>query len=222
MGLDFDEKLVDEQFKSYDDILKPDWFSDLLVKCYPDGQQEKAKLKDWYSDISEINLSDKIPKVIREQYGVAKNILLYSWFSYRMRMVALLYSFSVLENALRERFSKTKDKSFGLFTLLKKAVEEGILNDSGFHMTKHREIVVAEHKQGDSIYKNIEYIEIPESDRKKSTQYIEGLCKAIPRLRNALAHGSNMLDSDIITPMYVNAEIINMLFEGSNDNQNSN
>jgi hypothetical protein len=45
------------------------------------------------------------------------------------------------------------------------------------------------------------------------TKYIEGLSKAIARLRNALAHGEHMVLSKVLTPMFVNAEIINMLFE---------
>lgn len=87
------------------------------------------------------------------------------------------------------------------------------MNDSGFHMTKYKETVVSEHVEGDKICRQVEYIEIPESERKGSTKYIEGLSKTIPRLRNALAHGEHMILSEVLTPMFVNAEIINMLFE---------
>jgi hypothetical protein len=80
-------------------------------------------------------------------------------------------------------------------------------------MTKYKETVVSEHAEGDEICRQVEYIKIPKSERMGSTKYIEGLSKAIARLRNALAHGEHMVLSKVLTPMFVNAEIINMLFE---------
>jgi len=67
------------QFKALEDILKPDFFSDILVKIRPDGTQEKAVVTDWYNQIASIDLHENVPPVIREQFDVAKNILLYSW-----------------------------------------------------------------------------------------------------------------------------------------------
>jgi hypothetical protein len=210
----YEKETIDEQFKAYGDIFKPDFFSDLLVKCNPDGRREKFTIEDWYDEVSVIKLNSTVPKVIQEQYGVAKNVLLYSWYSYRMRMVAWSYSLSVLENALRERFNKTSGhKSSGLRKLLQRALRQGILNDGGFQMTKYKEVVTSERREGDTIYTETERIGISESEREESKKYIEDLCEAIPNLRNSLAHGNHMLISDTITPMYVTAEIINMLFE---------
>lgn len=206
------EKYV-EQFKIADDILKPDFFSNLLVKIHPDGRQEKAVIADWHNQIASITLHENVPSVIREQYDVAKNVLLYSWYSYRMRVVAWLYSYSVLENALRKKYENTSGSNPGLHRLLEKAVQDGLLNDSGFHMTKYKESVVSERAEGDTICRQIEYIEIPESERRESTRYVEGLCKSIPKLRNALAHGEHKILSEVLTVMFINAEIINMLFK---------
>lgn len=200
------------QFKALEDILKPDFFSDILVKIHPDGTQEKMLVADWYNQIASITLHEKVPAVIREQYDVAKNVLLYSWYSYRLRMVAWLYSYSVLENALREKYNNISGRSPGLYRLLENAIQDGYLNDSGFHMTKYKETMISEHMESDEICRQVEYIEIPESERKGSTKYIEGLSKAIPNLRNALAHGEHMILSEVMMPMVVNAEIINMLF----------
>jgi len=202
-----------EQFKIADDILKPDFFSNLLVKIHPDGRQDKAVVADWHNQIASITLHENVPTVIREQYDVAKNVLLYSWYSYRMRMVAWLYSYSVLENALREKYNNTSGRSIGLHRLLEKAIQDGFLNDSGFHMTKYKENVVSEQAEGDIICRQVEYIEIPESEREGNTKYIKNLCKSIPKFRNSLAHGEHMILSEVLTPMFINAEIINMLFK---------
>ena len=163
---------IDEQFKAYNDILKPDFFSDFLVKCYPDGRKEKFTLEDWHDSVSMIKLNSSVPTVIQEQYGVAKNVLLYSWFSYRMRMVAWQYSLSVLENALREKLNKTSCRSPGLRKLLKTAVRKGLLNDSGFHVTEYKEVVISERREGNSICQEVERVEIPKSEREQSKSYI--------------------------------------------------
>jgi hypothetical protein len=202
-----------KHFKAIEEIFRADSFSDLLVKIYPDSKQEIMTISDWHNEIAAITLNDSVPIDIREQYDIAKNVLLYSWYSYRMRIVAWLYSYSVLENALREKYKSTSGRSPGLYQLLERAIRDGLLNDSGFHETKYKKIILSEQVEDDAILQQVKYVEVPESERKQSTKYIEGLSKAIPSLRNALAHGEHVILEEVLTPMLVNAEIINMLFE---------
>jgi hypothetical protein len=207
-------------FKSLGKIFETDNINRLWVKRLPDGTQEEYTLEDWYSDIEAIKLSEKVPKDIQEQFDAAKNVLLYSWFSYRLRMVALLYSFTVVENALRKRLGYNKDEWKGLKCLLIEAIEKGLFNDSGFHIPKFKVTVVSERRHNDVILREVQYSEIPEEELKQSAKYIEGLCEAIPSLRNTLAHGNICIFSEVLTPIIVNSEIINMLFGESNDNKN--
>lgn len=204
---------MEQLFKSLRKIFETDSINRFWVKILPDGNQEEYTLDDWYSDIALIRLSGQVPEKIQEQFDTAKNVLLYSWFSYRLRMVALLYSFSVVENALRERLGYNKNKYRGLKRLLTEAIERGFLNDSGFHIPKVKETVVREEKRNDGILQEIEYSHIPEEDLRQSIKYIEGLCQAIPRLRNSLAHGNICIFPEVLTPIIVHSEIINMLFE---------
>ena len=88
-----------------------------------------------------------------------------------------------------------------------------MLDDSGFHIPKVKATVVREERCSEGILQEIEYSNIPEEDLKKSVDYIEGLCEAIPHLRNSLAHGNICIFPEVLTPIIVNSEIINMLFE---------
>jgi len=208
---------VAKLFKSLGKIFETDSINKLWVKRYPDGAQEEYSLEDWHSDIREIKLSEQVPEDVQKQFDMAKNVLLYSWFSYRLRMVALLYSFSVLENALRERLGYTRNDRKGLKRLLREAIDCGYLNDSGFHVPKIKVTVTSEQQQGNAVLREMTYSTIPEEELKQSTKYIEGLCEVIPNLRNTFAHGENCVFPEVLTPIIVNSEIINMIFEGSDN-----
>ncbi|MFH1718383.1 MAG: hypothetical protein ABIF19_13600 [Planctomycetota bacterium] len=208
---------MEQLFKSLGKIFETDFINRCWIKTFPDGRQEEYTLEDWHAEVAMARLNRQVPEQIQEQFETAKNVLLYSWFSYRLRMVALLYSFSVVENALRERLGYKRNDRRGLKRLLTEAIERRFLNDSGFHIPKVKATVVWEERRNDGIVKKIEYSHIPEEDLKQSVEYIEGLCQAIPRLRNSLAHGKNCLFPEVLTPIIVHSEIINMLFNTSSD-----
>jgi hypothetical protein len=209
---------MEQLFKSLGQIFETDSINRNWVKTLPDGSHDEYKLEDWYKDIAIIRLSKKVPEKIQEQFDTTKIVLLYSWFSYRLRMVALLYSFSVVENALRERLGHNRNEHRGLKRLLTEAINRGFLNDSGFHIPKIKTTIVREKRHNDKILQEIKYSHIPEEDLKQSVEYLEGLCHAIPHLRNSLAHGNICLFPEVLTPIIVNSEIINMLFEKEETN----
>jgi hypothetical protein len=204
---------MEKLFKSLGKIFETDGINRCLVKTFPDGHQEECTLEDWYAEIALIRLSGQVPERIQEQFDTARNVLLYSWFSDRLRMAALLYSFSVVEGALRERLGYNDNKYIGMKGLLTEAIDRGFLNDSGFHIPNVKATVVREERRNDGILQEIEYSHIPEEDLRQSVEYIEGLCQRIPRLRNSLAHGKISLFPEVLTPITVHSEIINMLFE---------
>jgi len=204
---------MEKLFKCLGKLFETDSINTCWVKTFPDGSHQEYTLEDWYAEIALIRLSRQVPERIQEQFDTARNVLLYSWFSYRLRMVALLYSFSVVEGALRERLGRNDDKHVGLNGLLTEAIKRGFLNDSGFHVPKVKATVVREERRDDGILQEIEYSQIPEEDLRQSVEYIEGLCQAIPHLRNRLAHGNFYLFPEVLTPITVHSEIINMLFE---------
>jgi hypothetical protein len=203
---------MEDLFKKRDGVFDTDYVNTCWVKKLANGTEAPAVFDDWYADVSAIRLSESVPEKIREQFDTARNTLLYSWFSYRLRMVGLLYSYAVVENALREKLQVTNERGPGLNTLLRKAVADGFLNDSGFCVARARR-QESFRQEGDQFVSEVTYNPRPLSDLKLSTRYVAQLCESIPHLRNSLAHGEPSLFVDVLTPMIVHAEIINMLFE---------
>ncbi len=203
---------MDELFKQRDDLFEPDYINIHWLKRPADGTQEPVVFDDWYAHISLIRLSESVPREIREQFDTARNTLLYSWFSYRLRTVGLLYSYTVVENALRERLQVKSKRGPGLGALLRKAVANGLLNDSGFCVPRAGRHQSFKH-EGDHLICEVTYDPPPLSDLRHRTTYVTQLCESIPRLRNSLAHGEPELFCDVLTPLMVHAALINMLFE---------
>lgn len=87
---------------------KPDQFKDFKQVLIPDerllfwGDLEK-NLKIFHSQINNIQLHIGVPVGIRVQFETAKNVLLYSFYAYRMSTVAKSYAYSVFERALTEK-----------------------------------------------------------------------------------------------------------------------
>jgi hypothetical protein len=198
---------MEDLFKKRNDHVNTCW-----VKRLADGTETRVTFDDWYADVSVISLSEFVPAEIREQFDIARNTLLYSWFSYRLRMVGLLYSYAVVENALREKLQVTSERGPGLGTLLRKAVADGVLNDSGFCIPRAGRHTSSK-REGDHFILEVTYDPPSLSDLQLRTTYVMQLCESIPRSRNSLAHGHASLSIDVLTPMMENAEIINMLFE---------
>lgn len=82
--------------KTYNQILIPD--SRLLFW----GNLDK-NLAMFHAKISNVNLHDDVPLGVRVQFETAKNVLLYSFYAYRMSTVARSYAYSVFERALTEK-----------------------------------------------------------------------------------------------------------------------
>jgi hypothetical protein len=123
---------------------------------------------------------------------------------------AELYSYSILEEALRIRLKQEDNRKIGLNSLLLMAIEDGILNDSGFDTMQNRGINIIRDENGQLQIENPTFtIEEPE----KCIEYTETLCQLIPKVRNLYAHGHTSLHPFARLTLMRHAEIINMLFE---------
>jgi hypothetical protein len=205
---------MSDKLKGLDEIFEVDSRNTYWVKVDKTGLEKPYTLADWYADIDSIKLLDYVPEEIQVQFDTVKNTLLYSWFAYRLLSVAELYSYIVLENALRIKLGHENNEKMMLKKLLKEAIDKGLLDDSGFHVSKIRPKVLHEEKRGDEIIRIVEHITIPEEELRKSIKYCEILCENIPALRNILAHGKVSLHPSVLMLVTVHSEIINMLFRG--------
>lgn len=95
-------------------------------------------IDDLRTMVSSIELTQQVPAAIREQFDVARNAFVYSWFVYEFATLAEQQCFAILEMALRQRLDPAAPanttRSPGLDSLLKTAVKRGWLRRDDFLM----------------------------------------------------------------------------------------
>ncbi|MDP3298033.1 MAG: hypothetical protein Q8N09_10700 [Thermodesulfovibrionia bacterium] len=182
-----------EKFKALDQIYQADarslYFS---IVDRETGEYRPLELKDIYETVASVELSPSVPEDVRSQFNVAKNLAVYTWFSYSFHQISELKAFSTLEMALKLKFGKGKN-SFK--DLIKKSIASGLIKDKGFSLITET---------------------LEDED---SMEYSKALPDVIPYLRNELAHGSTMLHPGSITNLAICADFINQLFQNESNNK---
>ena len=175
-----------ETLKKLEEIEKPDTRNTHFVLInHETGEERSLTLEDFYKTVELIKLHERVPDNVRSQFNVARNLAIYTWFCYAFHQISELKAYSTLEMALRIKFDKNK---VGLKQLLIEAVKSGLIKDRGFRNVKNT-------------LKNLD-----------STEYVKRLPELMPRFRNKLAHGSNMLTDSAFFNLQICADFINQLF----------
>lgn len=180
-----------EKFKEFENITKPDRRNLGFCKINKEtGETTPLELKDIYDSISYVQLTNTVPEQVISQFNAAKNLAIYSWFSYFFHQIAELKAYSTLEMALRLKLKK----DCGLKKLLQETVKLNIVKDKGFSHIADK-------------IKDID-----------ETTYSKELPKILANFRNELAHGSTMLYPGAISSLKICADIINQLFNNKLSN----
>jgi len=152
---------------------------------------------DFYHDIAKCKLNDYVPEDIVIHFETAKNILLYSWYSYRLTMPAKMHLISTVEFSLRERTLKEGIEKVGdrsrktekamLSDLFNLAITQGWIN-------------------------SVDFKKIAPNANDTYPQVIKG---AFINFRNGLAHGSTTLlgPTQTLLILEISNIIINTLFK---------
>lgn len=149
------------------------------------GLIRQMQITDLHDLVQPIELGSGVPLEIRQQFDLARNAFVYSWFTYDLATLAEQQAYAVLEMALRRRAETQTNlpKRRGLAALLKVATERGWL--------RHEEFEVS----------------WPSPTGKMS------FLDLLPLLRNELAHGSTQLfPQGSLEALRICAVIINKLF----------
>ncbi|MBW0169668.1 MAG: hypothetical protein KXJ61_05510 [Hydrogenophaga sp.] len=172
-----------EQFKTFDEITTVDEAHRALSSV----TGFLISLPKLHAKLGSIELHEGVPEGVRGQFNVARNMALYYFFHYAMAPEVQMKTYAVIELALKQRFPESVGKS--LAWLLKKAVNAGLLKDSGF---RHLD------------------------DPSPANPYCKSLLVVLPTLRNESAHGSTFLTPDCVGHIEKCADLINQLFERDN------
>jgi hypothetical protein len=172
-----------EQLKSLEDLIEPDARNFYFYIEDGLGKAKKLTLQGLHKQVSAIKLYETVPEDVRSHFSQAQNLAVYSWFNYQFNVTCQLMGFVTVEYALKR---KAGDKKGGLKNLIEKAIKYNWITDDKFEITKIRE--------------------------DKETPYVEVLAALMPKLRNDLAHGSEMLHNNALGSLRICADFINQIY----------
>ncbi len=218
-----------EEFKKIDGIFEPDVISKCKTWVNVDtGEQQKQTLQDHYEKIEIFVLNETVPEEIRGQFNAAKNLLLYSWYVYSFLSAAELQVLSILELALRIRIGDKKLKELvkknkrGLSAYINYAIEKNWASNDDFRAWHRAPMLQAinEHiisKIQEAENEGVEHKEINlneiEVKGENNTDYLGKLKYTVNKIRNAHAHGENLLcEPSVWESFEMCADFINVLF----------
>jgi hypothetical protein len=100
------------------------------------GKHRPICLQDFRDVMAPIALDPGVPPTIIEQFDIARNAFVYSWFVYEFATLAEQQSYAALEMALRHRLDPAvppnTSRSPGLANLFRSAVQKGWLRREDF------------------------------------------------------------------------------------------
>lgn len=176
-----------EKFKKFEELLEPDARNTYFkIQNRETGEISDFTLKYIYDEIEFVKLDERyvINEDIISQFNVAKNLAVYTWFSYSFHQIVELKAFSVVEMAFKDIYNNKKSS---LNSLIKRAVKEKLLIDEEFiHL------------------KNLS---------KFDKSFVDNLPFYISTLRNTLAHGSTDLHNQSLKTLHICKDIINQLYK---------
>ncbi len=156
---------------------------------------------------TDIRLNPTVPEHVRNQFEIARNAFLYSWFWYPFQPAALMYSILAVELALKLRLKADRQELFQrkypptLSELLGTAIRDRLLVDDGFDVTIPDEALV-----------RIDPNNPKSPAAPRDQRYCYTILYALPSLRNDLAHGEYLLAPGMSHLLARGAELINQLF----------
>lgn len=181
--------------------------------------------------MSRFVLGDGVPATIRIHFETARNLYLYAWFVYRFFPVAEQHVLGTLEFALRqkllevlpeERTASWGNKPPTLARLMEMAIAEGLVRYEGLRIREAQARAaarerVSNEKAQEMMVKGLESIEwddtaiepLPDDYR---NDWLAILQRSLPKIRNALAHGSGMVHPTVLGTFAHVTDLINQLY----------
>lgn len=126
--------LMRSPLKQPSEIFDPDPRSTSFVRIDATGEHP-VTLDDHHGKIAAVQISDAVPEDIRGEFDTVRNLHLHSWYVYEFTVPAVLYAYTLVEKAIKERCARSaiplKDHQ-GLRALLQLAIHQGWLTNADF------------------------------------------------------------------------------------------
>ena len=216
-----------DALRHIDSLMRPDPRS-AYFSVIEQGQSRSVTLQDRIDAIAPYVLNPAVPESVRIHFETAKNVYVYAWFVYRFNAVAEQHALATLEFALRERLkmvgaSGRKNKRMpALRELLTDALARGFIGNDRFPNREQWALDIAKHRFSlDQIAKmerlGLTEMEVDDSDVAPTQHdldhdWIGAFIEALPAIRNAYAHGSDMLRQTVLRTFEIVCDLVNQLF----------
>lgn len=193
----------------------PDPCSTSFVRIDATGEHP-VTLDDHHGKIAAVQISDAVPEDIRGEFDTVRNLHLYSWYVYEFTVPAVLYAYTLVEKAIKERCARSaiplKDHR-GLRKLLQLAIDQRWLTNADFQHAlelKREEMTFSADDGHPPTFHSTPLYDPADTD------YCERLADSLPKLRNFSAHGEAGLGfpSSALGLIKTCACIINAVFSG--------
>ena len=125
-----------EELKKLKEINSPDSrTTGFVIVNRETGEKREFNIRDLHEEVELIKLDKAVPEDVRSQFNVARNLCLYSWFSYSFHNVACIKAYLTIEMALRIKLGKPEEAICNLRPMLEEALARGILQDKSLPET---------------------------------------------------------------------------------------
>ena len=125
-------------FRTETSLLEPDPRNDdLVIVDGATGVTRAATIKDFYHRVEALNLNSDFPADVVDQFNLARNAFVYSWFCLEFNTLAELQALATVELALKSRFfvdGESEPTGRGLDQLFEQAFKRGWLKREDFLM----------------------------------------------------------------------------------------
>jgi len=192
------------------------------------GHSRAATLQDQVNAVASYVLNSAVPESVRVHFETAKNLYVYAWYVYRFHAVAEQQALATLEFALRAQLillgavGRDNARVPGLRKLLKEALARGLIGNDRLPNRERWALGIAKHRFALAQIAEMQRMGLTEMEVDDSgvlpTQqeldhdWIGAFIEGLPGIRNAYAHGSDMLHPAVLRTFEIVCDLVNQLF----------
>lgn len=194
-----------------------------------DPRNRQYTIEEWHKNLAKVSLNRSTPAEVKQLFENAKNIGMYTYFSYRLHQSSETIAYTALEQALKKKFElESQNINLGktpkrLEQYMDIALEQGWITDQGYQSSRGIAIARIEQRKVSDIIDSRELVEgksipisTPTDQEINDEMKLMGVAKkrlhAGRHVRNSLAHGSGGLAPTVFGTLNCIAEEINQLF----------
>lgn len=180
-----------KEFKPLSELIEPDGSSTCYAvrdPSHPEGFRA-ITLEDTYRSVEVLRLPEDVPPEIRGYFDTARTLWVYGWFHYPFYTWAAVHADFSCEMGLRARLKGDVNPKMPLHSMLRLAVEKGLLHANGFTRLRNRHVSRAWMNE---LLEEIGYRMPSTSEPENPHQVVSTYLNTFRELRNMRVHAEGL------------------------------